>query len=369
MLDILSYEEKTVFKLRSLYERFGYRPYKVSKFEEYDLYAENKRFLDSRNIITFTDLSGRLMALKPDVTLSIIKNYNDEDGMVEKLCYDESVYRASDYDTGYREITQTGLECIGRLDSYTVAEVIGLAAESLGIIKENYVLDVSHIGLVSGLMEEMELSEQQSAKVLKFLSRKNVGEMRQQLDGWGVTEQLCGRLCRLAELYGKLGDMLDELDEISVNSKTAAACAQMRELYELLVIRGCADRVYLDFSIAGETEYYNGVIFKGFVDGVPSAVLSGGRYDGLVEKLGKRAGAIGFAVYMNLLERLEGTAKQFDVDVLLLYEEGASPAELSARVKKLMDEGYSVRVQSGSAGSIRSRRTVKLSDPEVEALE
>lgn len=369
MLDILSYEEKTVFKLRSLYERSGYRPYKVSKFEEYDLYAENKRFLDSRNIITFTDLSGRLMALKPDVTLSIIKNYNDEDGVVEKLCYDESVYRASDYDTGYREITQTGLECIGQLDSYTVAEVIGLAAESLGIIKDNYVLDVSHIGVVSGLMDEMGLGEQQSAKVLKYLSRKNVGEMKQQLEFWGVDAQLSGKLCCLAGLYGKLGDMLDELDEMSANAKTDEACAQLRELYELLLIRGCADKVYLDFSIAGETEYYNGVIFKGFVDGVPSAVLSGGRYDGLVEKLGKRAGAIGFAVYMNLLERLEGVGKQFDVDVLLSYEDGVSPAELCARVKKLMDKGYSVRVQKGSAGSIRSRKTINLSDPEVEELE
>ena len=74
MDDILSYEEQTAFRLRTLYERNGYRPYRMSKFEEYDLYAENKGFLVSGNVITFTDLSGRLMALKPDVTLSIIKN-------------------------------------------------------------------------------------------------------------------------------------------------------------------------------------------------------------------------------------------------------------------------------------------------------
>ncbi len=369
MLDILSYEEKTVFKLRSLYERYGYRPYKVSKFEEYDLYAENKRFLDSGNIITFTDLGGRLMALKPDVTLSIIKNYNDQSGAMEKLCYDESVYRSSGYDGGYQEITQTGLECIGALDSYTISEVIGLAAESLGIIRDDYVLDVSHMGFVAGLFEEMGLSEQQSRRLLKYLSQKNVGEMREKLRVWGVDEGLRERACALAGLYGKLGDKLEQLEAISVNEKTAAACGQLRELYELLSIRGCGDRVYLDFSIASETEYYNGVTFKGFVDGVPTAVLSGGRYDGLMEKLGKKAGAIGFAVYLNLLERLFDPGKQFDVDVLLCYEEDTPPTEVSRAVKRLSLAGYSVRAQKGSAGGIRCKKVMKMSDAGVEELE
>ena len=364
-LPILHKDEEAILRLRALYERYGYSKYKMSKFEEYDFYARNKSFLQSGSILTFSDLSGRLMALKPDVTLSIVKNATGRG--IEKLYYNENVYRADDRE--FREIMQVGLECIGQLDSYTIAEVIGLAAESLGIIKENYVLDVSHIGVVSGLLEEMELSEQQSARVLKYLSRKNVGEMKQQLELWGADAQRSVRLCRLAGLYGKLGDSLAELESVTVNAKSADACVQLRELYELLVIRGCADKVYLDFSIAGETEYYNGVIFKGFVDGVPSAVLSGGRYDGLVEKLGKRAGAIGFAVYMNLLERLEGAGKQFDVDVLLCYEDGTSPAALSEKVKELMEKGYSVRVQKGPVGSIRSRKTINLSDPEVEELE
>ena len=81
----LNYEEKVVLRLRGIYEQYGYRPYKMSKFEEYDLYAENKRFLVSKNVITFTDNHGKLMALKPDVTLSIIKNYNSISGQMEKV--------------------------------------------------------------------------------------------------------------------------------------------------------------------------------------------------------------------------------------------------------------------------------------------
>ena len=69
---LLSYEEQTIFRLRRLYQSYGYVQYQMSKFEEYDLYAQNKDFLISDNVITFMD-DGRLMALKPDVTLSIVR--------------------------------------------------------------------------------------------------------------------------------------------------------------------------------------------------------------------------------------------------------------------------------------------------------
>ena len=105
--------ERAVYALRTLYLSFGYRRYKVSKFEEYDLYAENKSFLSDKSILTFTDTDGRLMALKPDITLSIIKNTKDSSGM-QKVFYNECVYRAGG--SGFKEIMQTGLECIGDID-------------------------------------------------------------------------------------------------------------------------------------------------------------------------------------------------------------------------------------------------------------
>ena len=71
---ILRSGEQTIYRLRGLYEKYGYRRFKMSKFEAYDLYVRNKDFLVSDRMITFTDARGVLMALKPDVTLSILKN-------------------------------------------------------------------------------------------------------------------------------------------------------------------------------------------------------------------------------------------------------------------------------------------------------
>ena len=153
-LDTLKSEERAVFALGSLYRKFGYSRYKMSKFEEYDLYVRNKDFLVSDSVITFTDTDGKLLALKPDVTLSIIKNSKIEGGC-QKVYYNENVYRISDSTHSYKEIMQVGLECIGEVDMYHVGEVLSLACESLKTISDECVLDVSSIDIVSSLIDAM----------------------------------------------------------------------------------------------------------------------------------------------------------------------------------------------------------------------
>ena len=130
-MDLLfSFQEKVIFGLRSLYRGYGYNQYKMSKFEEYDLYAKNKDFLISDSVITFTDTNGKLMALKPDVTLSIIKNMKEPGTGVQKLFYNENVYRVSKGNQSYKEIMQVGLECIGDIGEADILQVLTLAVKS-----------------------------------------------------------------------------------------------------------------------------------------------------------------------------------------------------------------------------------------------
>ena len=148
-------EEQAAFALRGLYEGYGYAPYKMSKFEEYDLYVRNKEFLISDGVITFTDTDGKLMALKPDVTLSIIKNGEDIPGCKQKVYYNETVYRAAGASHRIKEIMQTGIECIGDVDMYDICEVVTLAAASLASVSPRFVLDISHLGILSALLDDI----------------------------------------------------------------------------------------------------------------------------------------------------------------------------------------------------------------------
>ena len=151
---LLKNEELAVYKLRSLYSSYGYTQYKMSKFEEYDLYVRNKDFLISDKIITFTDTNGKLLALKPDVTLSIINHLGNKRGQVHKLYYNENVYRVSGESHRFKEIMQTGLECVGDIGTFEVCEVTALAIKSLKMIDEEYYMDISHAGLVEEILKE-----------------------------------------------------------------------------------------------------------------------------------------------------------------------------------------------------------------------
>ena len=170
-------EERAVFALRELYRGYGYLPFKMSKFEEYDLYVRNKDFLVSDRVITFTDMGGKLLALKPDVTLSIIKNGKDRKGSVEKVYYNENVYRVSSKSNGYKEIMQVGLECIGDTDGYATFEVLSLAAKSLLCISEECILDISHLGFISSVFEGVGLPKDCESEALRLIGEKNPHEL------------------------------------------------------------------------------------------------------------------------------------------------------------------------------------------------
>lgn len=346
----LKYEERVIFQLRRLYQQYGYTQYRMSKFEEYELYARNKSFLVSEHILTFTDTDGKLLALKPDVTLSIIKNSQNR-GSVQKVYYNENVYRTAPSFHGYREIMQAGLECIGDLDECAVCEVVELAARSLETIDPNYLLDLSHMGMVSGLLDAMEWVDRQ--QILALIAEKNIPGVQALCADAGIQPRYITLLCRLMELYGSPAQVLPELEDMAINPQMKYALDTLGRVCAALT--PYQNNLRLDFSIVNDMNYYNGIIFRGYLPGLASGVLAGGQYDNLLHRMGKTGHAIGFAVYMDHLERYERTEKDFDVDVLLLYHENSDFQAVSSQANALRKNGMSVRAERSIPTGLRYR--------------
>jgi len=305
---ILSNEEKISFALRALYHSRGYVPYRMGRFEEYELYMKNKDFLPSPEVITFTDTNGKLKAIKPDVTLSIVRSACPAPGQTVKLYYDENVCRVSDTARGFREIRQAGLECIGAVDEKCIGEVLELALESLGLIAEDSRLCVSHLGIVSALLDRALMQEEARARALKLIGEKNLHELAELCRSCGVEEKAAEKLCALVLCSGTPDRVLPRLREIGCPEEYTG---ELEHLTAMLQEKG-RERLVIDFSILGDMRYYNGVAFRGYVSGVPSGVLSGGQYDRLLERLGKQGGAVGFACYLDKLERIAGSGVTAD---------------------------------------------------------
>ena len=173
-LNMLRPQERLSLRLRMRYEQAGFRKYHMGRFEEYGLYRENRRFLSSEQVITFTDLDGRLLALKPDVTLSIAKNAPVEPGTCGRFYYLENVYRPGGESHTFREISQMGLECIGAVDGAVTAEAVSLAMESLALTEQDFVLELSHMGFVTGLFDAVGAPEEARGRILQCIRYKNV---------------------------------------------------------------------------------------------------------------------------------------------------------------------------------------------------
>lgn len=363
--DIIRGDEKAVFSLRSLYSSFGFKQFRMSKFEEYDLYVKNKDFLVSNEVITFTDGSGKLLALKPDVTLSIIKNSKDCGDKIQKVYYDENVYRTTKGNKEFREIMQTGLECIGNIGTYEVAEVVLLALKSLEEITDDFVLDISYMDIILSVLSDSGLDSQLTSKILKAIGEKNTDEIKKICAEKNIDAD---RIISLVTINGKYESVLENLEKLCVTYNEKTHLNTFKKILTFLCNSGYADKINVDFSIVNNMNYYNGVVFQGYVNNIPSSILSGGQYDNLMLKMGRKDKAVGFAVYLDLLQRYNNTEKQFDVDYILLKKDEDDISVISKCVADLKKENASVLVQNEIPENIKYRKAFKITEEGVKEI-
>ena len=359
-INILKSGEKTVAALRSLYKQYGYLPFKMSKFEEYELYVRNKEFLIGDSVITFNDTDGRLLALKPDVTLSIIKNSVYEKGCKQKVYYNENVYRVSQKTRRFKEIMQSGLECIGDTDIFDTYEVVYLALRSLSSVSENYALDISHLGILSKLLSCACDNEAFKKRITALIAEKNKHEIGKVCEEFFVSDEYAELIRGVIDTYGNSDSVLKKLEPVCDKIGAMEQYSELSELCAMLSDSDMADKIRLDFSVVNDMNYYNGIVFKGFVQGVPDGVLSGGEYSSLMERMGKNSGAVGFALYLDFIEELTAQARDYDVDVLLLYKSESDPVSLLKLKNKLISEGKSVSLQKAIPEKLRYRELIEL---------
>lgn len=353
---LMNFEERSAYKLRSLYKKYGYLPYEMGKFEEYELYIRNKDFLVSDRVITFNDTNGKLMALKPDVTFSIIKNGEDTKGVKQKVFYNENVYRVSETTHRFKEIMQTGLECIGDIDIYDIYEVISLAAESLSNLADNFCIEISNLDLVSSVIKSVSRDPQFVSKVIYCISEKNTHDLKRVCQEYSVNDADYTKISSLISVYGERKNVISKLNEIF----TSPELEKLAILSEMLENSLFSDKIKFDFSVVNDMNYYNGFVYRGFVDGVCCGVLAGGQYDNMMKKMNRTSGAVGFAIYLDRIEDLYRENDKFDVDYLLLYDDKTDLVKISSKVSKLIASGLSVSAQKSVPEKLRYNNIMDL---------
>ena len=342
-------ENSIVSNLINIYERFGFKKIRLSKFEDYNLYNNNKDFLQTEHILTFMNLNGNLKSLRPDVTLSIVKKVlKDNEKETQKIYYIEDIYKIVSNE--YEEIPQVGVEIIGKLNNYSNLEIISMAIESLKSINKNYILEISNIDFISAIFDEIDLEENLKIEILNNIYLKNKHDLEKLLNK-NVDNKYKKYILSFIELSGNYKDILKKLKSLIINKKMQKSYEELKSLSLVFELYNNFDKILLDFSIESQLGYYNGIIFKGYIKESNDIILSGGRYDKLLNKFNSNKNAIGFAIYMDKLYEKNKTSDF--IDILILYKSGDEKILLS-EVRKFMSQNKKVRVDIYGDNSIEN---------------
>ncbi len=298
-INSLPIEDRLPLVLSKLYEESGYKKYCMSKFEEYGFYSDNRDFLSTDGIIAFNNSAGKLMALKPDITLSIVKNARTFSKGYGKYYYNENVYRIDGTTHDCKEIKQCGIEVLGDLDNNLISNSVLLALESLKSIDSDFSLVISHLGFLTQILENAEIKGRLLRDILKSVKSKNRHDLKKTLEKAGVSDAILNKLLKLFDICGDLETCLPMLKSLVCDERTKKAYEELENLNSALKNLPIYKNIRLDLSVLNHLDYYNGIILQGYVKNAPTPVLSGGRYDSLAAKIRGEGGAFGFAVYLD----------------------------------------------------------------------
>ena len=338
-------KDLVLLNIRKMYDSYGYKKISLPSFEEYDLYNENKDFID-RNVLTVMSPNGKLLALRPDITLSVAKKVSKDQSLkYSKIYYQENTYNLTKY-VGYEEDEQLGIELIGKESTFLDFEIINLAVKSLDIINKKSMIVLSHAGFISSIFENFDLEYETKEQILDCINRKNSHDIQKILKkNEHISEHVKKLIYKIPELSGNLENIEKELLKYEINGNTKKILSELKQLNSLLMKFYKKSKIIFDFSVVKNLNYYNGIILQGYIEGFQNVILTGGRYDKLFEKFGVDTGAVGFAILTDGLKGYYKDTDKKDFEVLITYD-NSDFEKLVEIVNDFQKKGLRVRTEN-----------------------
>ncbi len=347
--------------LHHTFRSFGYQDIQTPIFEFFDVFSKEIGTTPSKELYKFFDKEGNTLALRPDFTPSVARcaaKYFFDETLPVRFCYSGNTFtNTSNLQGKLKEVTQMGVEFIGEPTVYADAEAIALVVEALlntGL--EKFQISVGDVEYFRGLCREAGLDEETESALRNFISEKNIFGAEELLIQGNITEKYRENLLKVSELFGSF-DVIEHAKKLVNNPVSIEALSRLEKLYEVLKQYGVEKYISFDLGLLSKYHYYTGVIFKAYTYGIGDAIVKGGRYDNLLEKFGKKAPAIGFAIVVDdLLEALSRQNIKVDIgttDTMIVYKENVHEKAL-AEAKTLIKAGKNTGLFPAMAGKTKA---------------
>ncbi|MEE0954793.1 MAG: ATP phosphoribosyltransferase regulatory subunit [Eubacterium sp.] len=318
-------------EIEALFHSYGYQSIDTPTFEFFDVFAKEVGTIPSRELYKFFDREGNTLVLRPDFTPPVaraVSMYFQDEDMPIRLCYKGNIYINSlEHQGRLKESTQAGVELINDSSMEADGEILALVIQCMkraGL--SEFQVSVGSVDFFNALTKEAGMDEETITSLKTLLSMQNRFGAQELIEGLNLRKDLRDLFVRLPELFGD-ASVLDEAEGLTTNTRARAALERLKEIYGILDTYGFRNYLVFDLSMVTKYQYYTGIIFQAYTYGSGDAVIKGGRYDTLLERFGKKASAIGFAVQtddlLTAIERSHISLPVYDSKTMVLY-----PADL-----------------------------------------
>ncbi len=293
-------------KLLNLFYKLGYKPVDTPVLEYYTTFNHDRCDIKEESIFRFSDMDGRTVVLRPDNTSPVARvamsKLKDEE-LPLTLCYSQNVFRNRvAFHAKRSQMLQAGVEIIGGDSREEDIRCIFTALEALKACGSQAKFEIGHAFFFEALVSEYGLDEDDTENLRTYIASKNSGE-------YPFTTALKNpKAVELArELQGLFGDasIIEKAKKLTVgNVKANTILDEIQYFVDVFTEAGYGDMLLIDLGMVQKIEYYTGIVFRGFISGIGEAVLSGGRYDSLLEAFGSELSACGFGLNVSAIAEL-----------------------------------------------------------------
>ena len=335
-------------KLSDLFVCRGYSEVMTPGIELYDVFDAMPMAIPADGMYKLTDDKGRLLVMRPDNTMPIARltaTRLQNAVLPVRLYYAQDVYHLNHGLTGRNDQQfQAGVELIGAAGMRADLEMLSLAAEAIRLFADgedtSFRIEIGHIGFFNALIAALEVEGEVRDEIRELIESKNYAALSDKLDALPADETV-NAIRRLPRLFGG-EEVLEKAATLCRNREAAQALEYLSRLYQSLCRLGLRDQVMIDLGMVHRNEYYTGVIFRGYVEGSGDAVVSGGRYDTLLQQFGPALPATGFGVNVDALTKVMLDKGEVDPPMApeaLVYAQPGQEVAALKRVNDLIGEG------------------------------
>jgi len=297
-------------KLEELVIKKGYMQIEPQIFEEYDSFIQMNKRIKKEATVKLLDLDGSILILRPDITTSIIKHVIPkwEENRELKLFYLSTTF-ARNLKGAIEEKKQFGIEYLGDSSMKADLEVLKLGFSMLKTFGIEFIAEINNNKFLNILIDELGLNEEKSTQFKNIIYYKNQDALERFVKESVLDMDKPDLILNLFKFQGSIKDIKERLSIMNISTPMKLAIDELEYVSKEIDL---IDQKYIrfDLSAISQYDYYAGITFKIYIEGIPSPILSGGRYDLLTKRLGKDIPAVGFT--LNSADILKEVLKNYE---------------------------------------------------------